>query len=443
MAPGNAKQRALGALVAGATFALCLAGAAPAGAAGVVSLGKGFPVALNESDHVLVGNLVHEEVEGKLEESLEGPYSIWAEDKSTTLTPLNGPEKHEAKEEPKHELLVANINAAGDVGGSSTVSYTDEGKERVVFRAVWWGPEGKAHQVPVLQETFTNKEGETFHDPALGAGIDNAGDVAGIGAFQSETGAYLEGRGYFAAGGTGPVVAGEAARPAGGTSTIDYINGSGEMLGAVTGPEEGGVTPQPTFYLWPNAGASGTELTFDTPYFLADDGSVLGIRGGTVYLRTPDGSETAVNGIEQAFRVNSQHEVVGSIKVAGAEHAAAWQNGAVTDLNSQLPKGSGWVLERAVAINDSGDIAGVGSHEGKEEAFLLEAGATSATELSCAPSATKGVASCTAKVSVATGEKPPRTPTGSVTFTARAGSPPPGWPNARSPTPGPRRAAGM
>lgn len=44
----------------------------------------------------------------------------------------------------------------------------------------------------------------------------------------------------------------------------------------------------------------------------------------------------------------------------------------MTDLNSLLPERSGWVLNRAAAINDSGDIAGIGTHEGKTRIFLLK-----------------------------------------------------------------------
>ena len=43
----------------------------------------------------------------------------------------------------------------------------------------------------------------------------------------------------------------------------------------------------------------------------------------------------------------------------------------MTDLNSMLPTGSGWLLESATAINESGQIAGSGKHNGLLHAFLL------------------------------------------------------------------------
>src|SRR5262249_24080309 len=51
--------------------------------------------------------------------------------------------------------------------------------------------------------------------------------------------------------------------------------------------------------------------------------------------------------------------------------AVIWRNGAATDLNTRIPAGSGWQLYRAAAINDRGEIAGVGNHNGAVRAFLL------------------------------------------------------------------------
>ncbi len=43
----------------------------------------------------------------------------------------------------------------------------------------------------------------------------------------------------------------------------------------------------------------------------------------------------------------------------------------MTDLNSLIPAGSGWVLTRATAINDAGHIVGSGVIGGQVRAFLL------------------------------------------------------------------------
>jgi probable HAF family extracellular repeat protein len=43
----------------------------------------------------------------------------------------------------------------------------------------------------------------------------------------------------------------------------------------------------------------------------------------------------------------------------------------MTDLNDLLPNGSGWTLAEATAINNSGQVVGVGVHNGQNHAFLL------------------------------------------------------------------------
>ena len=50
----------------------------------------------------------------------------------------------------------------------------------------------------------------------------------------------------------------------------------------------------------------------------------------------------------------------------------------MTDLNSLIPAGSGWVLEAAKAINNAGQIAGFGMINGAEHAFLLSPTMTNA-----------------------------------------------------------------
>ena len=73
-----------------------------------------------------------------------------------------------------------------------------------------------------------------------------------------------------------------------------------------------------------------------------------------------------------ALDINSADQVVGtSITASGDAHAFVWQGGAMTDLNTLLPAGSGWVLTQANAINNRGEIAGTGLVGGVAHAFLL------------------------------------------------------------------------
>src|ERR1035437_9582087 len=204
-----------------------------------------------------------------------------------------------------------------------------------------------------------------------GAGLDGAGDVAGTCAVQD--GERVVARGCFSAGGTAhPSEVGSSDGP---WTVVYEINEAGEMLGEVAEVNANYEPINAKYVLWksPNATATVLNFTEELGLALADDGSILGRRSGKSYLRTPDGTETEISGMNP-FVVNSSHVVIGSESVGGAEHAAAWVKCTVTDLNSLLPEHSGWLLTRATAINDNGDIAGIGTHEGHEAAFLLQLG---------------------------------------------------------------------
>lgn len=76
----------------------------------------------------------------------------------------------------------------------------------------------------------------------------------------------------------------------------------------------------------------------------------------------------------QARGVNAAGVVVGRCTGAAFEstpRAFVWSAGTLTDLNSRIPAGSGWTLQNANAISDSGRIVGSGLFGGKTRAFLL------------------------------------------------------------------------
>ena len=52
-------------------------------------------------------------------------------------------------------------------------------------------------------------------------------------------------------------------------------------------------------------------------------------------------------------------------------HAFLHENGAMVDLNTRLPPGSGWVLDGASGVNDRGQIVGSGTLGGQQRGFLL------------------------------------------------------------------------
>jgi probable HAF family extracellular repeat protein len=72
-----------------------------------------------------------------------------------------------------------------------------------------------------------------------------------------------------------------------------------------------------------------------------------------------------------ANAVNDSGQIVGNAGDASHQFAALWQNGTGTDLNSLLPANSGWTLQTATGINDSGLIVGYGLYKGAQTAFEM------------------------------------------------------------------------
>lgn len=78
-----------------------------------------------------------------------------------------------------------------------------------------------------------------------------------------------------------------------------------------------------------------------------------------------------------AYDINIQGEVVGGatiIDASGAELERAFlftESEGILNLNSLLPDGSPWILERATAINDNGVITGIGKLNDIPSTFLL------------------------------------------------------------------------
>ena len=91
--------------------------------------------------------------------------------------------------------------------------------------------------------------------------------------------------------------------------------------------------------------------------FLYSAGVMYDLRGG-------DGSV--------AHGINDDGQIVGSADVSGVAHAFIFENGVALDLNQLIPANNGWTLEDAKAINNLGQIVGLGlSPDGSSEAFLL------------------------------------------------------------------------
>jgi probable HAF family extracellular repeat protein len=72
---------------------------------------------------------------------------------------------------------------------------------------------------------------------------------------------------------------------------------------------------------------------------------------------------------------SSGKHIVGKANVPGGpflvDHAVLWTHGTITDINTVIPAGSGWVLQVAEGLNDAGQIVGQGELNGEARGFLL------------------------------------------------------------------------
>ncbi|MBN1918784.1 MAG: DUF3466 family protein, partial [Verrucomicrobia bacterium] len=74
-----------------------------------------------------------------------------------------------------------------------------------------------------------------------------------------------------------------------------------------------------------------------------------------------------------AFDINAHGQIVGAADTRDDyPHAFLWEDGVLRNLNELIPPDSGWVLNKAYGIDDSGRIVGYGVNpQGLERAFLL------------------------------------------------------------------------
>ena len=73
-----------------------------------------------------------------------------------------------------------------------------------------------------------------------------------------------------------------------------------------------------------------------------------------------------------AYGVNEMRQIVGDSYASGHYAAVLWQDGTICRLADLLVNGSGWRVDRALDINDRGQIVGYGiAPNGQKHAFLL------------------------------------------------------------------------
>ena len=168
----------------------------------------------------------------------------------------------------------------------------------------------------------------------------------------------------------------------GGTSSKAFgINDSGQVVGDAR--TTGHAARRAFLY----SGGRMTDLgtlggTNSTAYGINDRGEVVGraetaAESDHAFLYS-NGTMTDLGTLggtsSMAFGINDSRQVVGAARTTGdaaSGHAFLYSGGRMTDLNDLIDPASGWVLGIARDINNSGQIAGTGSHNGNVRAFLL------------------------------------------------------------------------
>jgi probable HAF family extracellular repeat protein len=122
----------------------------------------------------------------------------------------------------------------------------------------------------------------------------------------------------------------------------------------------------------PTAAETSADAISDTGQIAGQTFDPLGIVlwDGTSWhpVATPGLVEPEIHDMNDCAQIVGAHHPVQFF----IPHAFLIAHGTAVDLNSQIPSGSGWRLGVATAINDAGEIVGVGRHHGRQHAFLLE-----------------------------------------------------------------------
>ena len=162
-------------------------------------------------------------------------------------------------------------------------------------------------------------------------------------------------------------------------ASANGINNSGEIVGTSNGHAT----------LWRNGVPAdlGVLSLYDssTAYAINDQGEIAGtdisqLGHDSIAVVWKNGAISRLENLPGAYDdyasgLNDAGVVVGKIQeFQQYYHAVAWIDGQVIDLNSLLPANSGWVLQDATGINDSGVIVGTGTYNGVNSSFELTLG---------------------------------------------------------------------
>jgi probable HAF family extracellular repeat protein len=153
----------------------------------------------------------------------------------------------------------------------------------------------------------------------------------------------------------------------GNSSSADDINASGTVVG--TYRNSSGV---PHGYTW-RLGETPDDIGEVYPVEINDSGHIAALHPSGSILLVVNGQTTdlgKLNGMSLNVNdMNNGDEIVGSNATQNVAFIAS--GGVIRDLNELIQTGTGWQLQVAYGINDSGWIVGFGLLNGSDRAFLL------------------------------------------------------------------------
>lgn len=163
----------------------------------------------------------------------------------------------------------------------------------------------------------------------------------------------------------------------GDTSAADSINDSNQMVGYAYDMDDNQFAA-----FWPNSSTPAINLgalggTYSVAAGINNSGQIVGSANtlGDTTTRAVIWTNTSSPPIDlgalagsnsQALAINNFGQIVGSANSPSIGHAVLWTNisSQIIDLNSLIATNTGWTLESASAINDSGEIVGYATTTG-------------------------------------------------------------------------------
>jgi probable HAF family extracellular repeat protein len=165
------------------------------------------------------------------------------------------------------------------------------------------------------------------------------------------------------------------------------INSLGQIVGQsyFVAPCEGDCTNMytPHGIVWQNGSMRGLTVSGrpeTSPAGINDLEQIVGTASDNAGFLWKDGRSIQLGTVglvlERPSAINNRGQVVGSSFVffgsLFGSRALLYSGGRVIDLNNMIPAHSGWILENALDINDSGEILVSGVINGKQHSFLLK-----------------------------------------------------------------------